>query len=82
MADAAQDLLVVPLRDPLRHHTQDEMDVVGHNRVSTHVDGEEGAQQPDALDDPGLAVVEIAPGILIIATEGGKARRTQRAMQW
>ena len=50
-------------------HVQDHMVVIAHDCVGGDVDGEDFAQQRQAVHEPGLAVVEILAGILVFAAQ-------------
>ena len=63
-----------------RVHLQNQMVVIAHDRVRGDIDGEDFAQQHQAIHQPGLAVVKVLAGIRVFATEEGPSDTPGNAM--
>jgi len=55
-------------------HVQDDMIVIAHHRIGSHVDGEDFAWQSQPINQPRLAVIEVFVGIPVVATQKGPPR--------
>jgi hypothetical protein len=61
-------------------HVQNQVVVRGHNRIATHLDGEDLRQLQQPLLDPVSAMLEGAPGEGILATKEGAAHAARDAV--
>jgi hypothetical protein len=57
------------------------MDVVGHDSVGLHFDGEKPRKLPQPLADPGAAVLVVPPRVGIAPTEEGAPHTTRNAVE-
>ncbi len=70
---AVDDLVTGPRPDPIGIAAQDDVEVIAHHRVGGDVDGEDGGELLDALDDPAAAMLEVTPAGVVLAAQEGAA---------
>ena len=78
---AAGGFLIAPAADQSGQGAHHQMQMVGHDGVAVHLDGEEPRELPQPVANPGAAVFVILSGVGVAPAQEGAANAARNAVE-